>query len=237
DLDLTDGTIFTKIGGDGGLQEYPTKHETLVIAPGERADVIVTPKSKPRTSFDINSDLFNRGYGSVEFRNIETLFEMKMADLPAYTAAPLPDIHRDIKPPSAEAATPVKLKLEVIQDANRNFEYHINGKPFSKAVPIPARIGETQIWTVENPSPWSHPLHLHGFFFLVLDKDGEPVHPMEWKDTVNVPLNDTVKLLVRFEDRPGTWMVHCHILDHAEGGLMTTVQLGDGPVRTHTHQP
>jgi len=237
DIDITDGTVLTKIGGDGGLQEYPNPHQTLVLAPGERADVIVTFKSKPGESFDVNSDLFNRGYGSVEFRNIETLIQVKMVDLPAYKALPLREIRREIRPPSTEGATPVNLKLEVIQDANREFHYLINGKPFSKATPIPAKLGETQIWNVDNPSPWSHPLHIHGFFFLVLDRNGEPVHPMEWKDTVSVPLKDSLKLLVRFEDRPGTWMVHCHILDHAEGGLMTTVQVGNGPVMTHSHQP
>jgi FtsP/CotA-like multicopper oxidase with cupredoxin domain len=78
-------------------------------------------------------------------------------------------------------------------------------------------------------------MHLHGYFFQVLDEKGEPARPLRWKDTVDVPFKSTVKLLVRFDDRPGTWMVHCHILDHAEGGLMTTVHVGDGPVGHHHH--
>jgi FtsP/CotA-like multicopper oxidase with cupredoxin domain len=68
-------------------------------------------------------------------------------------------------------------------------------------------------------------MHLHGFFFLVLDKNGAPVHPLEWKDTVSVPFKETVSFVVRFDERPGPWMLHCHILDHAEGGLMTFVDL------------
>ena len=55
---------------------------------------------------------------------------------------------------------------------------------------------------------------------------GKPAHPLAWKDTVDVPLEQTVRFVVRFDDRPGTWMYHCHILDHADGGMMGVVQLG-----------
>ena len=79
-------------------------------------------------------------------------------------------VRREIAPLKKENATPVKLTLDIIQRPRTNaFEYQINGKPFWKASAIPARIGETQLWTVTNNSPWSHPLHLHGFFFQVLD--------------------------------------------------------------------
>jgi FtsP/CotA-like multicopper oxidase with cupredoxin domain len=43
---------------------------------------------------------------------------------------------------------------------------------------------------------------------------------LEWKDTVNVPTKSELKVAVRFDDRPGVWMYHCHILDHAEVGMM-----------------
>ena len=49
---------------------------------------------------------------------------------------------------------------------------------------------------------------------------------MAWKDTVNVPFEQTVRLIVRFDDRAGSWMFHCHILDHADGGLMGWVDVG-----------
>jgi FtsP/CotA-like multicopper oxidase with cupredoxin domain len=82
------------------------------------------------------------------------------------------------------------------------------------------------VWTIKNSTKWSHPFHLHGFFVQVLDDHGNPVQPMEWKDTVNVPLEQTVKIVVKYDDRRGSWMYHCHILDHADGGLMGMVDLG-----------
>ncbi len=231
-------TVLTKIGSDGGLLEYPKQFDTLVLAPGERADVIVAPKGKPGTTIQVVSELYNRGFGSVEFREAEDLFRIALNNQPVLAATPLPKIRRTIEPLSAEGATPVKFELTITQDSpDGKYEYRVNGKPFWKAKPILGKIGETQIWTVNNTTAWSHPIHLHGFFFLVLDKAGQPVRPLEWKDTVNVPFNQSLQFLVRYDDREGEWMVHCHILDHAEGGLMTTVKIGNGPDKGHMHHP
>ena len=110
--------------------------------------------------------------------------------------------------------------------------------PYWKATPFTAAIGETQLWTVKNDTEWDHPYHLHGFFFMVVDEHGQPVGPKVWKDTINVPMKTTARLLVTFDERPGEWMIHCHILDHAEGGLMGTVRVGGGAgATTHTHPP
>ena len=230
------GSILTKIGGDDGLMEYPTKGDLIVLAPGERADLIVTPKGKPGSEIEVMSELYNRGYGSIEFRLPEILFRIALTNAPVYVAKPLPQIKRTIEPLSALNATPISLVLEIIRNNDRTNEYRINGKPFWRAKPIQASLGETQLWTVTNNTDWSHPMHIHGFFFQVLDKDGQPKRPLQWKDTVDVPLRQTVRLLVKFDERPGQWMVHCHILDHAEGGLMTTVQVGEGPLTEHSHR-
>jgi FtsP/CotA-like multicopper oxidase with cupredoxin domain len=60
----------------------------------------------------------------------------------------------------------------------------------------------------------------------VLDEHEKTIRPVAWKDTVNVPFEQTTRLIVRFDDRPGMWMFHCHILDHADGGLMGMVEVG-----------
>jgi FtsP/CotA-like multicopper oxidase with cupredoxin domain len=62
------------------------------------------------------------------------------------------------------------------------------------------------------------------------------VRPLAWKDTVDVPFKKTLQVVVRFDgDRPGNWMMHCHILDHADGGLMGTVQVGTPPPMKGAH--
>ena len=64
------------------------------------------------------------------------------------------------------------MELTIAQRDNGAFEYGINGVPFQKNRPFVARPGEVQIWTLVNTTAWSHPFHIHGFFFQVLDKDG-----------------------------------------------------------------
>lgn len=226
DLDPGVGMSFTKIGDDGGLQEYPEQLDSLVLAPGERADVFYTPIARPGAEYAILARLFNRGFGSVEARLGEDLLDIVIADSAAVTPVPHPRITRAIEPISQAGATPIAIEFGIQQSAvDKTFNYTINGKPLDRIPPIKAMVGETQVWTVTNTTAWSHPLHLHGFFFQVLDKDGKPRHPLRWKDTVSVPFKDRLTLIVRFDDRPGSWMYHCHVLDHAEGGLMSVVQL------------
>jgi FtsP/CotA-like multicopper oxidase with cupredoxin domain len=231
DLDLP-GSTFTQIGGDGGLQEYAVEREGLVLAPGERADVIVTPRVAAGESIVLRSILFNRGFGSVEARfPFDNLLTIAAADLPAYAGGTPRAVRRSIEPVPATGATPVNLEMTLTQPPDADPVYHLLG-PLSPAKhkTVRARIGETQIWTVTNNTLWAHPLHLHGFFFQVLDPSGSPVRPLAWKDTVDIPAEKTVRLIVRFDDRQGvsgSWMLHCHILDHAEGGLMGMVEVGD----------
>jgi FtsP/CotA-like multicopper oxidase with cupredoxin domain len=234
------GAPFTVIGGDGGLQEFPTKHETLVIAPGERVDAIVTLEAAPGSELIVQSFPYNRGYGS-EYIPIEDLITIAVSDLPRYPAATNVDVRRTITPLDAAGATPVEMKITLAQPDARTIEYRINDTPAARLKPFQARIGETQIWTVTNQTKWSHPIHLHGFFFQVLGEDGQPVRPMAWKDTVDVPFEQSLRFIVRYEERPGAapamWMIHCHVLDHADGGLMTMLEVtaADGEPAQHSH--
>ena len=233
-LDL-DGQPFTVIGADGGIQEKPTTSDILLITPGERVDVIVAPKGKAGTPLPLRAMLYNRGYGSVEYRSVEELLTIEFSKDPPLTAPPVA-ISRQLPVPTAAGATRVDVVLKLPPMKNNQSEFQINGEPFWKAKPFRAKLGEKQLWVVKNDSDWDHPFHLHGYFFHVLDEHDQPVRPLALKDTVNVPMKTTVRLLVDFNERPGQWIFHCHILDHAEGGLMGTVVVGDGPVAPHTHK-
>ena len=168
------------------------------------------------------------------------MFKMTFAEGAPYAGpAPTP-ISRAIEPLAPAGATHVEMNFTIVQLGDGTFQYGINGKPHWATKPFLAKLGETQIWKLVNQTPWSHPFHLHGYFFQVVNEDGSPVHPITWKDTINVPFKETVYVAVKFEDRVGEWMIHCHILDHAEGGLMSTVRVGmaDGPATpAHQHPP
>jgi suppressor of ftsI len=70
--------------------------------------------------------------------------------------------------------------------------------------------------------PMDHPLHLHGQRFLVVARDGRPNPFLVWKDTAIVPVGSTIDLLFDLSN-PGTWMLHCHIAEHVESGMMAPI--------------
>ena len=233
-LDL-DGQPFTVIGADGGLQERPETTDILLVTPGERVDVIVSPKGKAGMPLPMRAMLYNRGYGSVEYRAVEEVLTIEFTKEPPIVAKPV-TISRALPMPSVAGATPVDIVLTLPPMKNNKSEFQVNGVPFWKAKPYLAKLGEKQLWIVKNDSDWDHPFHLHGFFFQLVDDKGAPLRPLAWKDTVNIPMKTTARLLVTFDERPGEWMFHCHILDHADGGLMGTVLVGDGTSKGHTHK-
>jgi FtsP/CotA-like multicopper oxidase with cupredoxin domain len=240
-LDLSDRQFgnpqpLTLIGVDGGLLEHPVTHDKLVLAPGERADVLLRPTGAPGDTLVLWSQLFDRGYGSTEARMpFQELIPITMADLPPHVGGPFPDTGRTIDPLSTVGATPIDIEFTIGQLRDGTFEYRINGEPFAKDKPIRAMPGETQVWTITNKTKWSHPFHLHGFFFQTLDERGFPVRPRAWKDTVDVPYERSTRFVVRFDDRPGNWMYHCHVLDHADGGLMGILQVGGAETGSSHH--
>jgi FtsP/CotA-like multicopper oxidase with cupredoxin domain len=224
ELVLGDGQPFELIGVDGGHMEYSLKRWTIVLGPGERADVLVAPRFNGQ-SVTLITNPFNRGYGSVEYRSAEDLIVFQPANMPSIAAAELPKVTRDIPAMSSDGATPITIDL-VMTKAQGITGFAIEGGPFWRKSAVRAEVGEKQLWTITNKAIWAHPIHLHGFFFQEVDEKGVPLSPRAWKDTIHVPVDETRRFLVKL-DRRGSWMYHCHILDHAEIGLMSTVDVGD----------
>ena len=189
-LDL-EGQDFYVIGSDGGLQERPETTDLLLVTPGERVDVIVTPTGPSRRDAHVA-----RGLVQPRLRQRRISHSRRRADdcvqrrAAAAETGSMPALHRDIAAPSLAGATHVDVVLTLPPAGpDGKSEFHVNGVPFWKAKPFLAKVGETQIWTVKNETKWAHPMHLHGFFFLPLDEQLQPIRPMAWKDTLDVPID------------------------------------------------
>lgn len=78
----------------------------------------------------------------------------------------------------------------------------------------------------ETFHPMNHPFHIHGQRYLVLSVDGVPNQNMVWKDTSIMPVGSTIDLLVDMSN-PGDWMMHCHIAEHLEAGMMLHFSVGE----------
>jgi FtsP/CotA-like multicopper oxidase with cupredoxin domain len=99
---------------------------------------------------------------------------------------------------------------------------------------IIVRQGEVEDWIIENRSTELHAFHIHQIHFMLVDWSGVPVNEPFLRDTVNVPFfNDrmlqypSVRLRMDFRDpnSVGTFLYHCHLLEHEDGGMMGTVQV------------
>ena len=222
------GHTFTRIGGDGGFLEAPVESDRILITPGQRADVLVTPRGAPGSTLPLRWVPYDRGYGSTFMRPEVQVATIKFADRAAVVNAPLAARLRSITPLDTAGAVTQELRLTSGLVMGK-LVMGINGKPAGEGEPIHARVGETQVWNVTNEIEFAHPFHIHGFFFQVLsttDATGTVLpDPLEWRDTADVPTKGKMSLAVRFDERPGMWMFHCHILDHADAGMMGEVML------------
>ena len=79
----------------------------------------------------------------------------------------------------------------------------------------------------ESFHPMNHPIHVHGQRFLVLSMDGRQNRNLVWKDTAIVPVGSTMDILVDMSN-PGDWMLHCHIAEHLQSGMMLAFSVEAG---------
>lgn len=221
------GTELVRVGGDAGLVEHPQVLDELVLATSERGEVLVTlPESSPedlQVAFQ-DADRFNLGVGQPD----EPLIDVVVERGDGGAAPKVPDPLRELPELDLDAALPRAIELG---ETNVDGTVHlaINGEVHDESThhmtPHVAYVGDTEIWEVVNATDYDHPFHLHGFTFEVLELAGQPWPVRELKDSVNIPARETLRFVVTYDDRPGHWMFHCHILDHAQLGMMAVLEV------------
>jgi FtsP/CotA-like multicopper oxidase with cupredoxin domain len=110
-----------------------------------------------------------------------------------------------------------KQGLAWTMNYNAQHEHALMHEPF-----LHLKKGESVILRMINDTDFVHPMHLHGHFFRVLAINGTANARREWRDTVIMGPRQTIDVAF-VADNPGEWMYHCHILDHAAGGMMGTI--------------
>lgn len=216
-----EGHTLLHVGSDGGLFEHPVETEEIVLGNGERAEFLVRASAKPGTRARFQALPYNRYIPQTRpadwdrARDILTLEYTRAAPLEPVT---LPARLRAI--PALDTTAVTARRVMALS------QHLINGLSMDMdRVDVSAKLGATEIWEVENLVGMDHPFHLHGFQFQVLDRNGVPEKQRKWKDTVNVPKHQTARFVVRFDNYPGKWMFHCHILDHEDAGMMGVLEV------------
>ncbi len=212
------GQKLRVIGTDGGLLPQPYDADHVLVAPGERYDVMFVVDAAQGTELTLWNDPYDRGHdsGSEPAMAVATF---QITDDAPLKGRKLPDAFPEIERlPSAPPDTTLDLS-EAFQ--NGELVFTINGKTFPEVPPIQVSDGAVRVFEVKNSSDMDHPFHLHGFFYQLLATDGVATAPdrLANKDTLIVRAHSAVDLVARF-DALGHWMYHCHILEHAEGGMM-----------------
>lgn len=133
-------------------------------------------------------------------------------------------------------------KLENPRDPNSATEFYltVDGQtphmfdPASDTPDITVKQGEVEDWIIENRSNELHAFHIHQLHFEVVDWNGVPIHEPFLRDTVNVPYYSpqmltypSVRLRMDFRDpnMVGTFVYHCHLLEHEDGGMMGIIRV------------
>jgi FtsP/CotA-like multicopper oxidase with cupredoxin domain len=109
--------------------------------------------------------------------------------------------------------------------------------PFDPSADVPNIIvkqGDVEDWIIENRSTELHAFHIHQVHFLLLDFSGAPVDEPFLRDTINVPFYNgktlqypSIKIRLDFRDSNavGTFVYHCHLLEHEDGGMMGVIRV------------
>ena len=235
---FSDGRSFHQIATDGGFLDSPVERTHLVLAPAERAEIVVdmSPSERPVTLMSDAVPGAARMFHllrSIRLGQGDEYQQFKILELrPRPRAAP-------------KDALPKQLNAIARLDENaaaRTRVFHltdrmsINGKAMNhRRVDEIVRKGDIEIWEIRDEEAlFYHPFHIHGVQFQVLDRDGEPAADYErgWKDTVLVNPFETVRVITRFVDYADPhlpYMFHCHILEHEDMGMMGQFVVVDSP--------
>lgn len=247
---FSNNMTFHQIGSDGGLLTVPVAHTRLMLAPGERAEILVNLSTlENQTIFLMNygSQIANGIYGAIQpgmgagqqipGYNLNPLngtdFNLLQINVVAPTNDPISTMpstlvaHQPWLESEVNATRELVFTSTVAGPSAINGPFVINSMPFDMMMinyEIP--FDNIEIWELRNQSPIAHPFHIHDVQFYVLTINGvpPPPHLAGRKDVIHVPGGNTVvRFITQFEtyyDDNIPYMYHCHMLIHEDDGMM-----------------
>ena len=219
---------------DGQPVETPYPVERVTLAPAQRADLMVDITAETGTSAHILEEDREGLLAVAEFpvsgggapradRPVEALPPNPIPPLGDVDAARRAVLHMAGGAMGGMGSALLNgERLEARALAAEGKVWAMNGMADMPETPlIEADRGETIRVSVVNDTAWPHAMHLHGHHFRVLTETG----PGPLRDTVLVARGETAELAF-VADNPGDWLFHCHMVEHAAGGMMTWIRVG-----------
>lgn len=116
--------------------------------------------------------------------------------------------------------------MGMVRGRGMGMRFLINGREFDRArIDARVRLSDVEDWEYVNNTDMDHPMHVHTNAFQRVRADGQ-AEPA-WLDGIVVPARGRVRIRIRFADFAGTAVQHCHILDHEDLGMMSTMLIGE----------
>jgi spore coat protein A len=226
DFALSDGRPFVQIGTGSGLLPHPVTRTDILLGPAQRADVIVDFRHEEHSHVLLSSiprsDGSMTGVGTRE----AALMQFRVGGT-THQQAHVPERLAHI----AQLATPKKVAmtwtLGVSKDRHGSY-WSINGRRFNPSrVDHKVVLGRTEKWKIRNTTDMTHYVHLHEEEWRTVLRDGKPPPPWErgYEDTWRLDPGESVVVAARFTDFTGNFMIHCHMLDHEDDGMMATFRV------------
>lgn len=213
----------------------------VALGPGQRADLIVDMTGKPGAQFAVSDDYYGRSpyqFLTLDYEDAPPLREHPL-DQPVELATnpiAVPDY-------GSATVTPVTVsggamgglrqasykgqEMSLRELAGLGKIWAINGIVADPSSPQPMfefKQGQTERLVFKNETAWPHPIHLHGHVFRILSRNGTPVESEIWSDTVLLDPDEVVEAIF-VADNPGDWLLHCHVLEHHEAGMATSIRV------------
>jgi FtsP/CotA-like multicopper oxidase with cupredoxin domain len=240
------------------LGEMVSWQKHLVIPPGARVEFLVDGPAAGEDGLLVTRTI-DTGPGGENDPNRMLARIVAKADAPE----PRTILSRSPEPLAASATpwlgdvAPVRVrrlyfseKLENPDDPTSAVEFYLTEegqqpKMFDMNASQPNIVvqqGTVEDWVIENRSSELHDFHIHQLHFLLMDYMGRPVNENFLRDTVNVPYNTgrsltypSVRLRMDFRDPNivGTFVYHCHILEHEDKGMMGSIRVDPSPTSNH----
>ena len=219
----------------GAVQEM----KQLLIEPGQRADVLVQAGG-PGT-YELNALPNDQGHPSPTGPLARVVVAGEPLPMKLPSALPKPPLET-IRDNEITGRRTIVLGSNEPQNNIaghwQEYEFNVDGKIFDPArIDQRVHLGAVEEWTIRNTHQHDdHMFHIHTNPFQVIEIGGQPQADRTWRDTVVVPRpakGGSTVIRSRFLDYTGVFMLHCHMMNHEELGMMQAVEVykeGDGPV-------
>jgi FtsP/CotA-like multicopper oxidase with cupredoxin domain len=228
-LHLSSGAPMVQIGTDSGLMPRPVRRQEILLGPAERAEVVVdfAPAAGERVELRSGPRHDGRGgAGSKPYAGALMQFRVGTRRAPDRTRVPrglrpLPEWTRHVSRKPDHTWT-------IAIGGLFKPTWLINGRTFNPAHAdaFPA-LDSTVTWELVNRTGVAHLMHLHHTDWYLLERDGKPPPPWEdcLKETFFLYPGERILIAGHFSDYTGKFVVHCHMLDHEDHGLMSQFEV------------